>query len=265
GPALEAGIDGPAGLALHPDGSLLVAESRGARIRRISPDGIISTFAGSGLLGNTGDDGFAREASFQSPTGLAFDSRGNLFVSDFLANTVRRISPDGIIRRYVGTARLNSENTNPAIGLRAVETDLQGPSGLAVDKADNLLVVDRLNNRVWKVLPSGAITVFAGSGQRRAGGEAVVATDAPFNRPSAIAMDSQGRAFVSEESNRIRVIQPDGLVFTAAGRGPAGMSGDDGLAPQASLNDPGAIAIGPDGIIVFSDRGNRRLRRLLQP
>ncbi len=265
GPANQASIDGPAGLVVQPDGSLLVAESRGARIRRISPDGIISTFAGSGLLGNTGDNGFAREASFQSPTGLALDSSGNLFVSDYLANTIRKISPDGIIRSYGGSGRTNIESTNPVIGLRATETDFQGPSGLALDAAGNLLVVDKLNNRIWKLLPSGAISVLAGNGQRRASGESVVAVDSSFNRPSSIAVDRRGRIFVSEEANRIRVIQPDGLVFTIAGRGPSGLSGDDGPASQATLSDPGALAIAPDGAIVFSDRGNRRLRRLLEP
>ncbi|MDX2267559.1 MAG: hypothetical protein NW208_05600 [Bryobacter sp.] len=270
GPALSAGLDGPAGLALAPDGTLFVAESRGARVRRISPDGIITTYAGSGRLGTRGDEGPARNAAFLVPYGLALDKQGNLFVSDFLANTIRVISPTGIIRRYAGTGRLNRLALNPRVSLRALETDLQGPSGLALDAQGNLLVADKLNHRVWSVLPSGAILPVAGTGRRRAGPDGVPATESDLNRPSAVAVDSAGAIYISEEGNRIRLVQPSGtaytgLVFTLAGRGPAGFGGDDGPAARANLNNPGPLTFSPTGDLVFSDRGNRRIRRLFIP
>lgn len=259
GPATEAGLVSPAGLAIHPDGTLDVAEAGGARVRRISPSGIITTIAGTGKLGDSGDGGPARAAAFLSPSALALDSDGNLFVADSTANRVRKISPDGIVTALAG---VGGDTDSTDIALRAVDTPLNGPSALAVDGAGNVYIADRLNNRILKVFRSGAIIRVAGTGQRRTGLTGGLAVDTQLNRPSGVAVDAAGNLYITDESQRIFKVSPSGIIETVAGRGPAGFDGDGSGGSGALLNGPGAILVDTSGNIIFSDQGNRRIRKL---
>ena len=260
GPAIQANLDTPSALALHPDGSLYVAEYRGARIRRITPDGLINTVAGTGLFGNTGDGGPARAARFLAPAGLAIDQQGNVFVADYLANRVRRIAPYGIITTVAGSDR---KDTTVEPGLRGNETALNAPSALALDAAGNLLIADKFNHRILKLFPSGAILRIAGNGQRRAGADGGLAVDTPLNRPSGVALSTSGEIYITDESNRITKVSLSGVVTAIAGRGPAGYGGDGGPALDATIGDPGAVAVDAAGAVYFSDRANHRIRKLV--
>lgn len=256
GLAVNASFDTPLGIAIDQAGNIYVAEY-GSRVRKVTPDGIITTFAGNGTLGYSGDGGLATQAQLSHPHGLAVDSAGNLYIADTTNNVIRRVSQDGIITTVAGTGKRGYSGS----GGPATSAKLDTPSRLAVDAGGNLYIVESNNFRVRKV-SGGTINEFAGFGFNF--GEGVPATEAPLI-PLAVAVDAAGDVFIADFfSQSVRAVDPKGNIFTLAGSGSTGFAGDGGPAIKALLNFgsfPG-LAIDTDGNILIGDDQNRRVRKI---
>ncbi len=210
-------LNNPAGVAVDLAGNLIIADTGNGRIRKVSPDGTIMTLAGNGSFAG---------ASLSTAVGLAVDAAGNLFtVSGYYGiDGVRKVSPDGTIATVAGTGTPGFSGD----GGPAANAQLNDPQGVAADSAGNLFIADGGNDRVRKVSPDGTITTVAGTGKYGFSGDGGPAIDAQLDYPEGVAVDHAGNLFIAE-SNRIRVVTPNGTINTAAGTGNSGYSGDGGL------------------------------------
>jgi hypothetical protein len=260
GPAVSAQLHLPAGIAGGPDGSLYIADEENKRIRRVWPDGTISTFAGSGMPGVSGDGGPAVQATLGQMSGIAVDGVGNVYVAQFGANVVRRIDhQDGTIATVAGRAWSSGFSGDNGPASQAVLTD---PHGLAIAPNGDLLIVDSGNRRVRRVSAvDSTITTVAGSGASGANGVGGSATSAGLGYPVGVAADAAGTFWISDSNNH-RVLQVKaGTLTRVAGVGSAGFSGDGGPATSAALRTPLGLAVG-GGNLFIADRDNHRVRRV---
>ncbi|MDP2340533.1 MAG: hypothetical protein Q8O67_06230 [Deltaproteobacteria bacterium] len=266
GTATGTSLNRPAGLAVDGLGRLFIADRFNRRVRRVDVDGSITVVAGIGVISRSGDGGPATSAGLGSPTGLAVDTLGRLYISD-AEGSVRRVDVDGTIDTVAGTGvRGFSGDGGPA-----TSAQLNGPDGLAVDAQGRLLIADVANDRIRRVTfdddGRGVISTVAGSGVRGFSGDGGPATSAAFRFPSDVAVDGQGRVFVSDSSNvRVRRITFDaagvGTVDTVVGTGTPGFSGDDGPATSAQISGPKGLAFDGAGRLFVADRNNSRVRRV---
>jgi sugar lactone lactonase YvrE len=236
----------PRGMVMDADGNLYVADSDNHTIRRISRLGVVSTVAG--LAGQAGsDDGIGAAARFNRPVGLALDGLGNLYVSDALDATIRRISPSGEVRTVAGLA--GSLGRQDGIGAAARFTN---PAGLAVDAAGNVYVADVWGPTLRKVTPAGVVTTLAGR-PGDYGSDDGAATTARFSGPTGVALDAVGNLYVADAYNStVRKITPAGVVSTLAGT--AGQSGSaDGVGAAARFSYPTGLAVDAAGNLFVTD------------
>lgn len=256
GGAAEAALAGPVGIAVW-NGNIYVADQGNQRIRKITGDGLISTVAGSGTAGYSGDGLPATSARLNQPSGVAFDTGGNLYVADSYNGRVRRIDPSGVIITVAG----NGESTGfGAEGDPAVSVPLSNPRGIAAG-GGSLYVGDTGQNRVVRVNPDGALNTIAGTGSAGYTGDGDVTSLLQLNWPSGLALDGSGALYIADTlNNRIRKLTPDGVLSTIAGSGSSGFSGDGGDAQSAQLNGPCAVAIDQGGDLFIADGGNNRIR-----
>jgi RHS repeat-associated protein len=272
GPAREARLLGPYGLAFGPDGSLYISERGNRRIRRVAADGIISTVAGNGVVCSPqtnpcGDGGTALAASLIDPWDVTVSPDGSLYIADAGAGRIRRVGPDGILRTVAGRGTAAGCGFS-GDGGPATNACLNLPTGVAVGSDGTLYIADQINQRIRRVGPDGIITTMAGTGQNcnphtDPCGDGGPATQARFHDPFDLTLGPDGSLYVAEEQNdRLRVIRPDGLIFTLAGTGESGFGGNGGPAAIARLNDLRGVALGPDGDVYFSDSGNSRVRKV---
>lgn len=260
GPALKARFNGPDGIAADREGNVYVSDSYNHRIRRIDPDGRITTIAGTGDRGYGGDGGPATAATLNYPGALAVDNAGNLFVADTLNQRVRRIDRSGIIQTVVG----NGSFGYPRNGEFALEAAIPYVKGLAFDGAGNLYLSFPSDGRIRMVNGSGQLWTLAGDGSLGFNGDGKLPLATQLALPGGIAVDRMGSLYVADQLNdRVRRIVPYRSVTTVAGRGAAGFAGDGGPAAEAKLSGPEALALGPDGTLHVSDRDNHRLRAVL--
>ena len=255
GPATSAQLYLPFGVAVDAAGNLYIADSADNRIRKVS-NGIITTVAGNGTFGFSGDNGAATAAQLSNPVGVAVDSAGNLYIADTANNRIRKVS-NGVITTVAGNgfAGFSGDNGN------ATTAQLNLPSGLAVDAAGNLYIGDRANQRVRKV-SNGVITTVAGNGIQGFSGDNGLAISAQFASPAGVAVDSSGNLYIADTSNnRIRVVSA-GVITTVAGNGTQGFSGDSLPAASAQLNRPNGVAVDSAGNVYIADTGNQRIRVL---
>ncbi len=265
GPAAAAAVWQPRGLAIDAMGNVIFADNINRRVRKISPMGVITAFAGTGEVGSSGDGGQAKNATFNSPTDVAIDAAGNVFISDQGTHRVRKVAPDGVISTVAGTGvGFGGYNSD---GILAKNAELAGPQGLAVDKDGNILIADRNNNRIRKVtVADGKISTVAGTGLFGFSGDGGLATQADLATPTDVAVDSAGNIYIADQgNNRIRKVSiADGKISTIAGTGTAGFSGDGGQSTSAQINlsFPSFLAIDAAGDLFFSDRSNHRIRKI---
>jgi uncharacterized protein (TIGR03437 family) len=254
GPAAAAQLNRPLGVAVDAAGDLYVADSVNGRVRRIS-GGVITTAAGNGTAGDSGDNGPAADARFRNLVDVAVDSAGAFYVADSLAGRVRKVA-GGVITTVAGTGvRGYGGDGGPAAAAL-----LYSPYGVAVDSLGNLYIADAGDNRIRKV--SGAtITTLAGNGTSGYGGDGGPAGGAILNAPYGVAADGSGVYVADSGNNRLRKIS-DGTIATIAGDGTAGFAGDGRPARDAQFNRPSAITGDPDGSLYISDSGNHRVRKL---
>jgi uncharacterized protein (TIGR03437 family) len=250
GPANSAQLYGPSGVAVDAAGNLYIVDRYNYRIRKVS-GGVITTVAGNGTAGFTGDNGPATGAQLDDPEGLAVDALGSLYVADYGENRIREVS-NGRITTVAGNGSEGYSGDNgPATGAQ-----LFFASGVAVDAAGNLYIADAGNQRIRKV-SNGVITTVAGDGTRGYSGDDIPATSTQLAYPSGIAVDSAGNLYIADTGNqRIRKVS-NGVIATVAGDGTAGYGGDNGPATSAQLYDPGGVAVDSAGNLYIADSGNR--------
>ncbi|WAM22762.1 MAG: right-handed parallel beta-helix repeat-containing protein (plasmid) [Candidatus Methanoperedens sp.] len=247
GPAIQASLSYPYGIAVGSDGTIYIADSHNDRIRKVGPDGIITTVAGNGDNKFYGDGGPAIKASLNTPYGVSIGSDGSLYIADSYNGRIRKVGTDGIITTVAG---------GPA-------ADVGLPVDVAVGPDGSLYISDNLNSLIRRVGPDGIITTVAGNGVYGYSGDGGPAIQASLSTLFGIDVGSDGSIYISDgDNNRIRRVGPDGIITTIAGNGITGFSGDGGPAIKASLWTPTEVAVGPDGSIYIVDANNKRIRHL---
>lgn len=264
GPATAARLFNPHGITLDSFGNLFIADTGNARIRKISANGTISTIAGNGTAGVSGDGGPASAALLWWPAAVAVDSAGNLLVADAYAARIRKVSTAGIITTIAGTGVAGFAGD----GGPALNAQLIFPSGIAVDGLGNIFIVDSNsldpnNQRIRKISSLGIITTIASGISGDSLGDGGQATSAYLNSPQGLAMNSAGDLFIAEAGgNRVRKVSPSGIIRTVAGNGIPGFAGDNGLATNAELNHPQAVAVDSMSNLFIADAWNARTRKV---
>lgn len=265
GPALYAGLSSPAGIAVDNSGNVFIADTVNYRVRRVSPQGVITTVAGNGTNGFGGDGGSATSAQLSFiyagnyTSGVAVDADGNLFIADSANNRVRRVTPQGIITTVAG----DGSGGFGGDGGQATSAQLSYPSAIAADASGNLFISDYYNDRIRKVTPQGIISTVAGDGTRGFGGDGGPATSAALYAPLGLALDPSGNLFIADMgNNRIRKVTPQGAISTVVGNGTWGFSGDGGPAISAELERIYGVAVDKFGNILVPDWSNDRIREV---
>ncbi len=276
GPAIAAGLRGPAGLAVGADGSVYVADEADHRIRRIRPNGVIETFAGSGRAGSAGDGGRAALARLNQPRQLAFDTLSNLYVVETAGNRIRRIDRNGLISTAI-----------EAVAPTAVAVDLEGrvwfadAGGLKRFHPDAptavATVAPRLRVAGLAVDPRGVVTwstgeghqvfnlngVIAGNGFPGSSGDGEPARGGRLSNPLGIAYSLDGRLAIADSGNGlVRQVDPDLTLSRLAGSRGFRFTGDGGLAPLATLNSPQGVSLAPSGRVLIADTNSNRIRAI---
>ncbi|MCW5979952.1 MAG: hypothetical protein KIT09_17860 [Bryobacteraceae bacterium] len=256
GAATSARLFFPIGLAADAAGNVYIADTDNHRIRRVSPDGVIQTVAGSGRQGFGGDGGPATQASLSFPWGVVLDASGNLLIADTGNHRIRRVTPGGTIATVAGAGQPGF------LDGPAAQAMLQAPRGVAVGAGETLYIADTGNNRIRQVSAAGAVTTVAGTGAFAFGGDGGAAAQAAVACPSGVWALADGSLLIADTCNqRIRSIQ-DGVIQTVAGGGSFGFGGDGGPATAASLQIPHAVAADASGRLLIADTENNRIREV---
>ena len=258
GPAIQAELYVPTGVAVDGAGRVFVADTYNDRVRMISATGVITTLAGAGGRANPRDGGPAASAGLYWPSSVKLDNAGNLYIADTGDMRVRRISPDGVITTVAGNG--NTDGGYSGDSGAATNAQLSWPKDIAFDASGNLYIADTANHAVRKVSPDGVITTFAGTGASGYSGDGGPAANARMNYPSGLAVDGAGNLYVSDTNNfRVRKITPGGMITTVAGNGSKGYSGNGGPAIEAQLTSPTGLAFDAAGNLYIGDGGSVRM------
>jgi sugar lactone lactonase YvrE len=258
GAATLAQLNTPYGVTVDSAGNIFIADGANHRIRKVSSSGVITTVAGNGSSGYSGDGGPAMAAQLSTPFGIAVDSTGNLFIADTYNHCIREVSSSGDITTVAGNGSYGFSGDGGA----ATSAQLNYPFGVAVDAAGNLYIADTDNHRIRKV-SSGVITTVAGNGSFGFSGDSGLATSAKLNWPNGIAVDPAGNLYIGDTSNnRIRKVTTLGIINTIAGNGGSGYNGDGIAATSASLSVPTGIAVDVAGNLFIADQYHSRIRKV---
>jgi sugar lactone lactonase YvrE len=259
GAATNAFMHYPFGAVVDSSGNLYIADTYNQRIREVGTSGIITTVAGNGGAGYSGDGGAATNASLYYPRGVAVDASGNVYIADYYNNGIRKVGTNGIITTVAGNGTAGYSGDGGA----ATNASLHYPFGVAVDAAGSVYIADAANQRIRKVGGGGIITTVAGKGTVGFSGDGGAATNASLYYPSGMALDAAGNLYIADYyNNRIRRVDTNGIITTVAGNGSASYAGDGGAATNAGLNLPYGVAVDSFGNLYVADTYNERIREV---
>jgi sugar lactone lactonase YvrE len=244
GTGTAASFHWPEGIAVDANGNLYIADSDNSTIRKITPVGVVTTFAGtSGTTGST--DGTGAAALFDNPQGIAVDASGNVYVADTGNSTIRKITPEGVVTTLAGTGWVT----------------FYFPEGIAVDASGTVYVADTNDSTIRKITPEGVVTTLAGKAWT-CGSADGTGTAATFDYPEGIAVDANGNLYIADSDNStIRKITPEGVVTTLAGK--AGTYGSaDGTGTAATFDYPKGITVDASGNVYVADKNNSEIRKI---
>ena len=259
-PAISGEINKPQDVAVDSKGQVYIADTGNSAVRIVYTTGVMNTFAGNYGIGYTGDGGIAYKASLTSPSSVAVDKTGNVYLTEPYDGTIRQVNTNGIINTIVG---LDVQGFS-GDGATASKALLNTPMGVAVDPSGNLYIADTLNNRIRKVVGfAGNISTLAGNGVLSYAGDGGPAKSALFNSPQGVAVDTAGNFYISDTGNNVvRKVSSNGTISNFAGNGTAGFGGDGNAATGAQLNAPQGIAVDSAGNVYIADTGNSRVRKV---
>jgi sugar lactone lactonase YvrE len=267
GIATSAQLNRPYNVAVDSSGNIYIADRSNHCIRRVNTSGIITTVAGTGTAGSLGDGGNATSAQLSSPTGVAVDLSGNIYIADTWNHRIRKITVStGIITTIAGTGT----NGFSGDGSAATSALLYSPDSVVLDSMGNVYITDTWNNCIRKITVStGIITTIAGTGGNGAGfigftGDGGVATSAKLNYPSGVALDLSGNVYIADQSNNCirKITVSNDIITTIAGTGTAGSLGDGGVATSARLWNPSGVALDLSGNVYIADQSNNCIRKI---
>jgi trimeric autotransporter adhesin len=257
GAAQSAMMSSPSAVATGPGGVFYISDTNNQRVRQVASSGIISTLAGTGAAGYSGDGGAPASAQVDFPGGIAVDSSGaNIYFADTVNQRIRKVA-GGVITTVAGNGTAGYAGN----GAAAVNALLNSPVAVAVDSAENLYIADYNNNVVRKVSSAGVISTLAGNGAVGYSGDGGAAISAQLNGPASVAVDTAGNVFIADSGNHsVRKVTPGGFISTYAGNGTLGYSGDGGAATGAQLATPAGVALDAGGNLYIADSGTGTVR-----
>jgi len=258
GLGIEAQLSGGLyGLAYDGLGNLYVADSDNHKVRKITPEGVISTFAGTGLAGNNGDGGSALQANL-SVLNVAVDVHNQVYILDSLHNVVRKVDSQGIITSIAGTGEQGFKGDGAAAELAL----FNHPQGIYVSSGGSIYIADTGNHRIRRIDQLGIINTIAGSGTAGFAGDQAAAISANLNAPTSVTLDQQGLLLIGDSQNaRVRRVDAAGNIHTIVGSG-SGYTGDGGLAVDAKIRWPAALIVDQQNQLYIADRDNHVIRRI---
>ena len=261
GAATSAEIYNPGGLAMDSSGNIYIADTNNYRIRKVTASTeIITTVAGNGTSGYSGDGGAATSAELSYPEKVAVDGSGNIYIADYYNERIRKVTAStGIITTVAGNGTAGYSGD----GGPATSAELSSPAGVALDSSGNIYIADLSNSRIRKVTVStGIITTVAGNGTSGYSGDGGPATSAELFFPFSVETDSGNNLYIADFDNcRIRLVTvASGTISTAAGDGTCGYGGDGGTAIGAELNSPTGVRMSVGGNLYIPDTYNNRTR-----
>lgn len=230
--------------------NVIVVDRSNHKIRKITPDGQVTTIAGLGSIGAT--DGTITTATFRYPDAAVVDSQGNIFISDQSNHKIRKIDANGMVTTFAGTG---TAGYNDGIGASAM---FYYPAGIAIDSNDNLYIADYSNHKIRKISPQGIVSTYAGASAGDADGSFGTGR---FNGPTGVCVDAQGVVYVADYGNhKIKRVLPDGYINTIAGTGTAGAT--DGIGSSATFYNPAIVAVNNQNELFVTDEGNHKIRKI---
>jgi hypothetical protein len=260
GLAIYAQLDNPIGVAADGSNNVYICDLNNNKIRKVNTvTGIVSTIAGNGVAGFSGDNGPATSASLNGPTDICADLWGNIFFSDRTNRVVRKINTSGVITTFAGTYNQGGYDGDGGLATLA---KLYITEGICSDKQGNIFICN--GDKVRKVdALTGIISTVAGNGTAGYSGDGGMATSAKLYHPFDVAVDNSDNIFIADSyNNRIRMVNSAGIINTVAGNGMAAFYGDNGLASLSKVNLPKGVALDTCGNLYFGDLGNNRIRKI---
>ncbi len=259
GQATAAQLENPAGITFDAAGNIYILETIGNRIRMVNTSGIISTFAGNGVMGYSGDGGPATAAEINGATGLATDAVGNIYIADYENSRIRIINTSGIIHTVAG----NGSFSYTGDGGPATASTLNYPTTLAVDTTGNLYFADSFNNVIREIYTSsGVIVTVVGNGVGGYSGDGGVATAAELSIPWGVCLDASGNIYIGDDNEVVRKVVTSQIISTIAGNGVNGYYGDGGPATAAEIRGANYLVVDNSGNLFIADYGNLRVREI---
>ncbi|HBE76636.1 MAG TPA: hypothetical protein DDW65_02470 [Firmicutes bacterium] len=264
GPATNARLNFSSGLAIDKFGNLYIADTFNNVVRKVDTNGNITTVAGNGTEGYSGDNGLATSVKLDYPSGVAVDNAGNLYIADSRNDVIRKVDINGIITTVVGKGRIPGYSGDNGL---ATSAELDYPTILALDNDGNLYITDYSNSAIRKVDTNGIITTVAG-GRNFLGysGDGGIATNAFFNCIGSVEVDKAGNIYIADSGNHvIRKVDQKGIITTIAGNGASGYSGDGSAAITSQFSWPESVAVDSTGNLYIADTYNNRIREIVAP